>query len=66
MHVFPLSTHKQRILSHFIHNSAAMFFLKTLNPGGIRTRVSLESFMYVESIRTRVRPICQRLKSAIR
>jgi hypothetical protein len=29
---FSFSTHKQCILSHFIHNSTAMFFLKNLIP----------------------------------
>jgi hypothetical protein len=35
---FSFSTHKQCILSQK-HNSIAMFFLTTLYPGGIRTRV---------------------------
>jgi hypothetical protein len=32
MHLFPLSTHKECILSHLIHNSTAMFSLKNLMP----------------------------------
>jgi hypothetical protein len=33
--IYPFSTHKQCILRQFMHNSTAMFTLKTLYPGGI-------------------------------
>jgi hypothetical protein len=39
MPLFLHPTQKQCMLSHFIHNSTAVFPYKTLYPGGIRTRV---------------------------
>jgi hypothetical protein len=42
MPLFLLSTHKQSILSHFIHTQQHYYVsLKTLYPGGIWTRVFL-------------------------
>jgi hypothetical protein len=60
---FSFSTYKKCMLSHFIHNSTARYVsIKTLYPGGIRTRV----FLFLRQMQCPLRPAARATRDMLR